>query len=336
MPAAAAARAAGAAAAASAAAPDDSVARNLGQGGRSVNDLHRLLVKRLCSAASEAWDKHVGKRGPVRSIPMKQTILMTVRILTTGMQWYQLESTIGSWQLHYSRFRKLSLMGVFENDFQTAGREYVTLKGSLARLLIDATHIKARKGGPCVGPSPVDRGKNGSKLTVLADEESVPLCAIFSAGNVSDTIQLPTILETARKQYGNLSQFRELLADKGYDSAANRAACRRHGLLPRILKRRPRRNLPVAAPGPGVAGAPRRRNPRRGRRGMAAPRSPPPAENQGINACRWAVERVFAWQDNYRRVIMREERNQATFKAMQFLSLSAIIYKKLEAAGITE
>ena len=64
------------------------------------------------------------------------------------------------------------------------------------------------------------------KLTVLADEESVPLCAIFSAGNVSDTIQLPTTLETARKQYGNLSQFRELLADKGYDSAANRAACR--------------------------------------------------------------------------------------------------------------
>ena len=123
----------------------------------------------------------------------------------------------------------------------------MTLKGSLARLLIDATHIKARKGGPCVGPSPVDRGKNGSKLTVLADEESVPLCVIFSAGNVSDTIQLPTILETARKQYGNLSQFRELLADKGYDSAANRAACRRHGLLPLILKRRPRRNLPVAA-----------------------------------------------------------------------------------------
>jgi hypothetical protein len=32
---------------------------------------------------------------------------------------------------------------------------------------------------------------------------------------------------------------------------------------------------------------------------------------------------------------MREERNQATFKAMQFLSLSAIIYKKFEAAGIT-
>ena len=58
MPAAAAARAAGAAAAASAAAParvplqphavpHDSVAQNLGQGGRSVKDLHRLLVKRV-------------------------------------------------------------------------------------------------------------------------------------------------------------------------------------------------------------------------------------------------------------------------------------------------
>ena len=73
---------------------------------------------------------------------------------------------------------------------QTQNFSYVTLKGSLARLLIDATHIKARKGGPCVGPSPGDRGKNGSKLTVLSDEESVPLCVIFSVGNVSDTIQI--------------------------------------------------------------------------------------------------------------------------------------------------
>ena len=156
---------------------------------------------------------------------MKRIILMIVRTVITGMQWHQLESTIGSWQLHHSRYRKLSLMGVFENEFQEAGREYVTLKGSLARLLIDATHVKARKGGPCVGPSPVDRGKSGSKLTVLADEESVPLRAVFSAGNASDTVQLPQILESARKQYGSLAQFRELLADKGYDSAANRAAC---------------------------------------------------------------------------------------------------------------
>ena len=256
--------------------PEFPAVQNPGQRGRSVNDIHRLLVKRLCSAASEAWDKHVGKRGPARSIPMKQTITMIVRIVTTGMQWHQLESTIGSWQLHYSRYRKLAIMGVFDKEFEAAGREYVTLQGSVARLLIDATHIKARKGGPCVGPSPVDRGKSGSKLTVLADEESVPLCAIFSAGNVSDTIQLPQILETARKQYGNLSQFGELLADKGYDSAANRAACRRHGLAPRILKRRPRRNPPAAVQRSAVAGAPR------ARRGMAAPQPPPPAEIKAL------------------------------------------------------
>ena len=37
-------------------APDFPDARNPGQGGRSVNDLHRLLVKRLCSAATVAWN----------------------------------------------------------------------------------------------------------------------------------------------------------------------------------------------------------------------------------------------------------------------------------------
>ena len=48
------------------------------------------------------------------------------------------------------------------------------------------------------------------------------------------------------------------------------------------------------------------------------------------------MERLFAWQDNYKRVTMRDERNLATLKAMQFMILSAIIFKKLEAAGVTE
>ena len=99
-------------------------------------------------------------------------------------------ATQGSWQLHYHRFRKLVSLGVFQGEFEKVSTEYVAVKGGLASILIDGTHIKARKGGPCTGPSPVDRGKKGSKMTALTDEDSVPICATFCKGNESDTTQL--------------------------------------------------------------------------------------------------------------------------------------------------
>ena len=108
---------------------------------------------------------------------MAFTIERILWVLMTGCQWYLMESTHGSWQLHYYRFRKLVALGVFKGEFEKAANEYVAVKGGLACLLIDGTHIKARKGGLDTGPSPVDRGKKGSKMTVLTDEHSIPVCA---------------------------------------------------------------------------------------------------------------------------------------------------------------
>ena len=55
-------------------------------------------------------------------------------------------------------------------------------------------------------------------MTALTDERSIPVCAIFCGGNESDMNQLPRALDEARRIHGDLSQFTELLADKGYDS----------------------------------------------------------------------------------------------------------------------
>ena len=65
-------------------------------------------------------------------------------VLMTGCQWYLIESAHGSWQLHYYRFRKLVSLGVFKGEFEKAANEYVAVKGGLACLLIDGTHIKAK------------------------------------------------------------------------------------------------------------------------------------------------------------------------------------------------
>ena len=143
--------------------------------------------------------------------------------------------------------------------------------------------------------------------------------------------QLAGVLVAAERQFGNLAQFQEILADKGYDSAANRAICRRHGLRPLILQRRRRQpNL-----GRGVT------HPNNAQRPQRPPREPAPdeltrEEVRRVDRHRWAVERCFAWSDNHKRVTHRQERLACMFRAMQILSLTAIVCRRLERMGVQE
>ena len=285
-------------------------------------DKHRLLKKRLTARALELWPNDPC-HGPSKHLLMAFTIERIGWTLTAGCQCAQK----GSWQLHYHRFRKLISLGAFDGEFEKVATEYVAVKGGLACLLIDGTHIKARKGGLCTGPSPVDRGKTGSKMTALTDEHSIPVCAIFCGGNESDMNQLPRALDEARRIHGDLSQFTEILADKGYDSRANRMECLRHGLRPLILERRKRRQtlLPHAALPVG------------NRTRRARPIAYPPLTREEFTRVarrRNAVERCFAWQDNYRRVDRRHEHRVDTFRALQYLSLTVLVCDRLEQLGV--
>ena len=299
----------------------------------TLADLHRLLVKRLIHSAEAAYETRMRKARP-RTISMRYTIDRILRVLVTGMQWRHLDTTEGCWQLHYQRFQQLADWGVFREEFEQAGRDYVARTGSIARVLIDGSHVKARHGGQQVGRSPVDRGKSGSKITVLTDQDSIPLCATFCAGNVSDVTQLSSCLEQAKTQYGDLGQFSELLADKGYDSMANRECCRKHGINPLILERNHRgpRKPRARTSAQQVVRRPTRQDSIRPQR---IPKISP-EEVRRTNQYRWAVERCFAWQDNYRRVTLRYERRTSTFQGMQFLSLAAQVCKRLTRIGVEE
>ena len=58
-----------------------------------------------------------------------------------------------------------------------------------------------------------------------------------------------------------------------------------------------------------------------------------PEELARVARRRNAAERCFAWQDNYRRVDRRHEHRVDTFRALQYLSLSAIVFDRLEQLG---
>jgi transposase len=92
-----------------------------------------------------------------------------------------------------------------------------------------------------VGANPVDRGKPGSKLHLVCDGGGLPLTAVVTAANVSDTTvfqavldDIPPVLTPSGRRCCRPGKAH---GDKGYDSAANRAYLRRRGIRPRIARR---------------------------------------------------------------------------------------------------
>ena len=97
----------------------------------------------------------------------------------------------------------------------------------------------------------------------------------LTAANVSDMHSLEPMLDAVKPIAGPKGRPRKrprkVHTDKGYDSAPNRQACRRRGIIPRIARR-------------GVE------------------------SSQKLGRYRWKVERCFAWLHRYRRLLIRWER----------------------------
>jgi IS5 family transposase len=95
--------------------------------------------------------------------------------------------------------------------------------------------------GDHLGANPVDRGKPGSKPHLVCDGSGPPLTAAITAANVADTTLFAAVLDDVppiRTPTGRRRTRPEgAHADKGYDSAANRAWLRRRGIRPRIARR---------------------------------------------------------------------------------------------------
>lgn len=91
------------------------------------------------------------------------------------------------------------------------------------------------------GPSPVDRGKPGSKIHVLCEQTGLPLIVLIFAGNTHDSQLLLPLVDCVapirpprgrpRRRPGKLH------ADKAYDVPALRRELRRWGIEVRIARK---------------------------------------------------------------------------------------------------
>jgi transposase len=64
-----------------------------------------------------------------------------------------------------------------------------------SRAVIDSSHLRALKDGPKTGPSPVDRGKPGSKHHLITEGHGIPLAVSLTGGQRNDVTQLMPLIQ---------------------------------------------------------------------------------------------------------------------------------------------
>lgn len=92
----------------------------------------------------------------------------------------------------------------------------------LADLSVDGSITKSPCGGEVSGRSPVDRGKQGTKRSVVTDGGGLPLHLIAAGANAHDAPLLQPTLAGVPDAVGPLPDGACVHLDAGYDSANTR------------------------------------------------------------------------------------------------------------------
>ena len=134
------------------------------------------------------------------------------------------------------------------------------------------------------------------------DGRGVPLSFIVTAANVNDITMLDAVLQaivvTRRQQPHRRSK--RLCADAGYRSRAGLETINAHGYIPHVVDRRQEAEH-------------KRRDPKK-------------------KARRWVVEVCHSWFNRFRKLLVRYEKLERSFVALNHLAAAIIAFRKVRAA----
>ena len=156
-------------------------------------------------------------------------------------------------------------------------------------------HGQGTFGGDSVGRNPTDRGKAGSKRSILVDGGGGPLSVVVAGANVHDTKLLAMTLDSIvveRPEAG----IQHLCLDKGYDNPTGHEAVAAHGYQGHI-----RRIGEEKLDSQGE-----RRYPAR----------------------RWVVERTLAWLSKCRAILVRYDKKAANYIGLIQLACALLWYRR--------
>lgn len=238
-----------------------------------------------------------GGRPPVANETVARVIWF---VLSTGVRWEDVPLSMGcSGRTAHRRLLAWQHLGIWEAIHE----RFLTLLNQERRLdletaVIDSTQVPAPGGGDATGPNPTDRGKTGTKHTLLVDRNGVPLALHTTGANASDQRQMEPIIHKFPRVTGRPGRPKtrpdEAYADRGYDSEANRLLLSWLGIEPFIAKRKTE-------------------------------------HGSGLGKVRHVVERTIAWIKGFKRLRVRWDRLQKVQHAWNTLAMSIICFRLWQA-----
>jgi Transposase DDE domain len=173
----------------------------------------------------------------------------------------------------------------------------------------DGTNTVAKKGGDGLGYSGYKHQK-GEKVMAIIDNKGYVVSPLpVAPANEADMVLLPEGLKALKrvaKLTGLVLEGAYLNLDGGFDSKSNRKAIFNAGMIPNI-KENPRN----------------RKSPKRGRKRLF---------NEAIHTLRERVERTFAWEDKFKRVLLRFEHIQQRHYGMKLMAYTLINVRRFCSA----
>jgi putative transposase len=156
-------------------------------------------------------------------------------------------------------------------------------------------------GGKKTGPNPTDRGKPGTKRSLLVDEQGGPLAAVIDGANVHDTKLLDATLNAiVIDRPDPEDQEQHLCLDKGYDNPTGHAAVAEHQYVPHIRRI-------------GEEATARRHKKHKPRR--------------------WVVERTLSWLSKCRALLVRYDKNWFNHLGLIQLACALLWYRRAHRLG---
>jgi transposase len=163
-----------------------------------------------------------------------------------------------------------------------------------SRFLIDTSHVRAVGGGAQTGPSPVDRRKLGSKISLITDAQGVPVVVGVIPANRNDTQETIRMIDRVPPMAGQPGRPRRrperLQGDRGFDDEGDRQELRRRKIIPELGKRRT-------------------------------------PHGSGLGKFRWFIERTNSWLKQFRRIRVRYDRIPAIYYSFLKLAAALICYR---------
>ena len=147
-----------------------------------------------------------------------------IQVLVLGASYAKIADTTCSATTLRTRRDEWITAGIFEQLEQICLEFYDRIVGlDLENLSVDGCIVKAPCGGEAAGRSPVDRGKQGTKRSLLVDGAGIPLGCVVAGANRHDSPLLrPTFEKLGRFGLALPDQIPVHL-DAGYDSSKTRS-----------------------------------------------------------------------------------------------------------------